>query len=244
MLSERGGVLAGSDALGRRPDSISRVVRLSRAGNESSSRSTETRARYSGVGGGDGGAAGEGDERDGSDGEVTSEAGLRSGNGGGDGGGGDGGKGDGTGAGGGAGDGHEEGGDVGRNLAGDQTAGADVDHHRSRGGDAGGSTERARAKRSRSRTDRVSEKRSSEIAAGLDVDVIFMMLDSISSRRFEAGMPITHALLKSWAAPQETSRGGEGSGSRENGRGSGGATVGGVKGSTRTSSGSFSTSHS
>uniref|UniRef100_A0A7S0IZ33 Sulfatase N-terminal domain-containing protein n=1 Tax=Calcidiscus leptoporus TaxID=127549 RepID=A0A7S0IZ33_9EUKA len=40
---------------------------------------------------------------------------------------------------------------------------------------------------------------------GLDVDVIVLMLDSISMRRFAHGMPITHALLEQWAGADGSS---------------------------------------
>jgi len=38
-------------------------------------------------------------------------------------------------------------------------------------------------------------------SAGLDLNVLVLMLDSISAARFKEGMPLTHALLESWAAP-------------------------------------------
>ncbi|KAL1522389.1 hypothetical protein AB1Y20_017379 [Prymnesium parvum] len=59
------------------------------------------------------------------------------------------------------------------------------------------------ARRRRRRRRRAALSTANRTAAGLGVNVLVLMLDSIAAARFPAGMPMTHALLEAWRRPRE-----------------------------------------
>jgi hypothetical protein len=94
-----------------------------------------------------------------------------------------------------------EGGAVGGTGEGEAKRGADAGGATGSEGGADGSGKESEATGLKGEAAGGLDESDATASVGLDLNVLVLMLDSISAARFKEGMPLTYALLQSWAAP-------------------------------------------